>query len=311
MIAKVKRVIKDPSMLGKVPSIIFTMVFAPKRFFNVRRNYKQFLSSGKKAITGDLPYDLNVVEKQFIDAGLTPTDYFIKVDAFKEYCSRHEGAYLDYREGYKELFVEKVLEHFVSLSFHELSADSKVIDIANAGSPFPEIVHGIHGCDVWSNDLDFPRGIHRKGWHTKIGGDACQLPVADSFFDLAVLHCALEMFEGEADTNLILKAQRILKPGGKLVIIPLYMNETYHVLRDIKTSRNPLPEIDEGAELVYRRDLHGVAFARFYSVDVFLKRVVGGAKNLTPSIYRVQNSAEINPRCYLNWIAVFEKKVLE
>jgi SAM-dependent methyltransferase len=283
------------------------MVSAPKRFFNTRRNYNQFLKSGKKAIIGDLPYDLDVVQKQFADAGLPPADYFVDADAFNEYCLRHEGAYRGYKEGYKELFIEKALEHFVSLSFHELTADSKVIDLANAGSPFPEIAHSIHGCDVWSNDLKFPESIHRKDWHTKLGGDACQLPIADSFFDLVVLHCALEMFEGEGDINLIREAERILNPGGKLVVVPLYMDETHRILRDIKTDRNPLPNIDFGAELTYRQDFYGLAFARFYSVDALLKRLVGNAKNLMLSIYRVRNLAEIHPRCYLNWIAVFEK----
>lgn len=302
------RFFKKLLMLRKLPSIILQKISELKHPYNIRRNYSRFLESGKTAITGDLPYNLDVVSQQFIEAGYAPDDYFVDVDAFNKYCLRHEVVYRDYKTGYGDHFVEKAIEHFVSLSFKSLLPTSKVIDIANAGSPFPEIVHSAYGCDVWSNDLIFPRGIHRKDWHTQVGGDACQLPVDDNFFDLAVLHCALEMFEDKADIGLIKEVERILKPGGELVIVPLYMNETYHIFRDPKTYRNPLPKIDDGAELVYRKDFHGIAFARFYNVEAFFKRLVSNAIRLDLRIYRVRNLSNIHPKCYLNWIAVFKKE---
>ncbi len=295
-------------LLRKLPSIVLQKVSELKHPSNIRRNYSRFLESGNTAITGDLPYNSDVVSQQFIEAGYPPDDYYVDIKGFNEYCLRHEKAYQDYKEGLKELFIEKALEHYVSLSFCPLTPDGKVIDIANAGSPFPEIVHADYGCNVWSNDLAFPKGIHQRKWHTKIGGDACELPVNDNFFDLAVLHCAFEMFEGEADINLIRKAERMLKPGGRLVVIPLYMNETYHILRDPRTYRNPLPEIDEGAELVYRENFYGAAFARFYSVGALMKRLVNSAENLDFKIYRVRNLPELNAFCYMNWVGVFEKK---
>lgn len=308
MISKAIGVLKNPSKLAKLPFLIWGMVAG---LYYARRNYNQFLKSGKKAVTGDLPYSLDKVEQQFTDAGYKPADYFVDVNAFNKYCMQHEGAYRDYKTGYGDIFVEKALEHFVSLSFKSLLPTSKIIDIANAGSPFPEVVHSAYGCDVWSNDLIFPKGTHRKDWHTQMGGDACKLPIDDNIFDLAVLHCAIEMFEGEADIGLIREVERILKPGGELIIAPLYMNEIYHIFRDPKTHRNPLPKIDEGAELVYREDFHGIGFARFYNVDAFLKRLVTNSPRLDLKIYRVRNLSDINPRCYLNWIAVFKKESLK
>lgn len=307
MTAKVISILKNPSKLTKAPSLLLKMV---ADLYHERRNYKQFLKSGKKAIHGDLPYDLDRVQRQFTDAGYKPEDYFIDIEAFNKYCLRHEGVYRDYKAACGEAFAEKALEHLASLSFTSLSPNSKMIDIANAGSPFPEIVHSIYGCDVWSNDLTFARGIHRQDWHTQIGADACHLPINDNFFDLAVLHCALEMFESDADIGLIREAERILKPGGKLVVIPLYMNETYHVFRDPKTNRNPLPKIDDGAELIYREDFYGVGFARFYNVAAFLKRLVDTMTKLDLTIYRVRNLSDIPATCYMNWIAVFKKEDL-
>lgn len=85
------------------------------------------------------------------------------------------------------------------------------------------------------------------------------------------------------------------------------MNETYHILRDTKTYRHLLPKIDDGAELVYREDFHGIAFARFYNVDALLKRLVSNTRRLDLRIYRVRNLSDIHSKCYLNWIAVFKK----
>lgn len=92
-----------------------------------------------------------------------------------------------------------------------------------------------------------------------------------------------------------------------MVILPLYMNELYHIFRDPRTSRINLPAIDSGARLVYRNNFHGVAFARFYNVDAFNKRIITNMQGFKLSIYRVQNLDEICKNCYLNWIAVFKK----
>jgi len=308
MIERVRRIVRNPSRLKYFPIMIRDSFVRAKHKRNARTHYNFFLKSGRHAIDGDLQYDGEIVSEQFVNAGYPPVAYTIDTAEFKDYCFRYEDIYQTYRESYKDLFSEKALEHFISLTFTRLSEKSKVIDIANAGSPFPAIVHKKFGCDVWSNDLIFDRGMQRDSWHTKIGGDACDLPIEDNFFDLAVLHCAFEMFESDADSRLVQKAERILKPGGKLVIIPLYMNEIYHVLRDPMTYRRPLPDIDHGAELIYRNNFYGCAFARFYSVDALLRRLIRCSRDLKLNVYRVLNAAEVATTCYVTWIAVFEKK---
>ena len=300
--------LRNPAKVRKLPGMIRDMISKTMRIRRVRSNYALYERSGAAAINGDLPYDCDTVHRQFIEAGLSPVDYRVDVAAYHDYCSRHAERYQPYRMRYEQVFAEKALEHFISLSFAKLSSSSKVIDIAASSSPFPEIVHADADCNVWSNDLAFPPGVHTDGWHTRIGGDAGQLPVKDEFFDLAVLHCALEMFEGDADMRLIRKAGQILRKGGRLVIIPLYMHEQHHILRDPRTDRSPLPAIDPGARLVYRNDYYGIAFSRFYSVTAFMERLITSSSDLDVTVYRVRNSREIHPSCYLDWIAVFEKR---
>lgn len=284
----INKLIKEPQKLLKIPSKIFDRIIQK---ISIEINYRLFLKSGEKAVNGDISYNLDNVGNAFSEIGFPPKKYNIDIDAYGSY------------------FPEKALEHFVSLSFSEkLNETSKIIDIANAGSPFPDIAHKIFGCHVYSNDLKFKKGVHKlSAWHIRLGCDAYKLPVKENTFDLVVLHCAFEIFEDEKDIGLIKKACRVLKKGGKLVILPLYMNELYHIFRDPRTSRINLPAIDRGARLVYRNNFHGVAFARFYNVDAFYKRVITNMQGFKLSIYRVQNLYEICKNCYLNWIAVFEK----
>jgi len=86
------------------------------------------------------------------------------------------------------------------------------------------------------------------------------------------------------------------------------MNELFHVMRDPLSTRVPLPEVDDGAELVYRNNFYGLGFTRIYSVKAFKTRVIDHMQNFTLQIFRVRNLYEVDSSCYLHWIAVFEKR---
>ncbi|WP_425482769.1 hypothetical protein [Caldichromatium japonicum] len=43
----------------------------------------------------------------------------------------------------------------------------------------------------------------------------------------ASLHCAFEMFAGDDDVLFVQEAARLLVPGGRVVILPLYMYTHY------------------------------------------------------------------------------------
>ena len=268
-------------------------------------NFTHYLLSGAQAIHGDLPYQKESVERAFIEQGITPAPYSIDVDAYRQFVGKaryRTGAYGDY-------FSEKSLEHFLSFQFSNLNEHSLVVDVANAGSSFPGIINDLFRCRVISNDLAFAPGeFVVESWHIRIGCNACSLPIKDASADLITIHCALEMFEGNDDINLVKEATRVLKPGGKMVIIPLYMNEIHHVLRDPKNTRRNQPDIDEGSVLIYRKDFWGVAFARFYSVDAFCKRIIANVKgNMLFNLYKIINAESVGSNVYLSWIGVFEK----
>lgn len=208
----INKLIKEPQKTLKIPKKIFDRIIQK---ISTEKNYRLFLKSGEKAVNGDLSYNLDNVGNAFSKIGFPPKKYYVNIDAFKSYLSNshYPSSYIDAYGGY---FLEKALEHFVSLSFSEkLNETSEIIDIANAGSPFPDIAHKIFGCHVYSNDLKFKKGVRKlSAWHIRLGCDACKLPVKENIFDLMVLHCAFEMFEDEKDIGLIKEAYEHLKKGA-------------------------------------------------------------------------------------------------
>ena len=99
---------------------------------------------------------------------------------------------------------------------------------------------------------------------------------------------------------------RILKPGGKLCILPLYLYETYAIQTDIYTLPLRGLAFEPDATLYVAddwRNRHG----RFYDVSHFLERVVKHLSGLTVTIYFVTNEKAIDANCHLKFIAMFDK----
>jgi len=121
---------------------------------------------------------------------------------------------------------QKALEHYLSL-FLGLGANWKdieavIIDIGSAKPVFRKVVTGMNPkLDIYCVDRTYPPG--RNGW--MVGTDGSSIDLPDNFADAIVLHCAFEEFEGDSDIALLQTAHRILKPTGKLVIIPFYLSD--------------------------------------------------------------------------------------
>ncbi len=75
-------------------------------------------------------------------------------------------------------------------------------------------------------------GIHGK----KIGSDASNIPVPDSFFNAAVATCSIEHFENDSDIEFMKEMGRVLMKNGKIVIVPLYLYMTHSCQTDPKYS---------------------------------------------------------------------------
>jgi len=220
----------------------------------------------------------------------------IDIDGYREYAQNEL-----YRSRYGKALFEKTLEHYLAFNILDLQKDDIYIDIANANSPCPYIYSRLSGCESYQQDLIFPQGLHG---HT-IGGDACEMPLPNSFCDKMSLHCSFEHFEGNSDSRFIREACRVLKPCGKLCILPLYFNTEYAIQTD---PAKALINADYDA-IMYCKKGYQNRHGRFYDIPHFVERVVKNLGDLKLTVYTVQNEKEVDPSCYIKFIGLFEKPI--
>ena len=126
--------------------------------------------------------------------GISLKEYNINREDYNQYVknAQYKVKYSDY---YTDNFYEKSLEHYLCYSLLELKKNDNFVDIASEHSPVGEIFSRLTGCDIYSQDIMFEKGIHDN----RIGGDASKIPVPDNFFKAAIATCSIEHFENGSD----------------------------------------------------------------------------------------------------------------
>ncbi|MDO8681945.1 MAG: methyltransferase domain-containing protein [Armatimonadota bacterium] len=240
-----------------------------------------------------------------IKNGFDLRDFQIDVADYKDYIKR--AAYSQYA-GYAggssaKHFTEKSLEHYLATKALNLSNDDIFIDVANAGSPVPDIYNRLFGCKVYRQDLIFPEGVNGN----TIGGDACKMPIEDGFATAMSLHCSFEHFEQDVDMRFIREANRVLAKGGKLCIVPFYLHAEYSIQTDPVVLPKGGISFESGAVVHCAkgwRNRHG----RCYDVPHLISRIVNNLGDLKLTIYVVKNEKQVDPSCYVKFIGLFEKQ---
>ncbi|MCP3166715.1 class I SAM-dependent methyltransferase [Myxococcus qinghaiensis] len=182
--------------------------------------------------------------------------------------------------------------------------DAVYVDIASTlNSPYLEVIRALAKTrNVFVQDLVFPPGINGH----EIGGSAAELPLGNASVDAMTLHCSFEHFEGGADTGFIREAARVLRPGGRVCIVPLYLGEYAFTMcdpawgHDIRREAEPVIHLFPG---------WGERHGRFYGVDTLKQRVLepAHAAGLKSRIIHFENILELHPTCYTHFGLVLEK----
>lgn len=249
--------------------------------------------------------DNEKIREEFIDNEFEVMDYDIDKADFTQWL--HEVNFPgQYIEEYGEVFTEKALEHYLSFKFLELNENDVFVDIAAASSPWYDLAEKRYKCKSFAVDLHVPP----KSGPRLIECDATHMPFSDESISKIALHCAYEMFENNADIDLIKEANRVLKPAGKMVIIPLYMAHFYHIQSSPKVNRKG---IEYGkAKRVWRDDKYPVRFSRHYSVEAFKERVGNYSGKLNLKIFYLTNERKMKmrpeDRLYVKFAACFTKE---
>lgn len=236
-------------------------------------------------------------------AGLEVRPFAVDAAAFERHVREAGYRTMDYWRGGEDPWArEKYLEHFVSLELLGLAPSDVVVDVASCTSPFPTLVRWRYGCTVYRQDLSYPAGVEGD----RIGGDAAAMPVPDGFADALTLHCSFEHFEGDRDSRFLHEAARVLRPGGRLCILPLYLSDEYAVQTDPKAWTGREPELDPDA-VVCVSDGWGEVHGRLYDVPRFVERVVRHLGDLRLELFAVDNSRDLVADSYLRMAALFTK----
>lgn len=248
------------------------------------------------------------IRQEVIERGIQVIDYEIDRGDFHRWI---QGIAFpgNYSKAYGTAFTEKALEHYLSTKLLDLNQTDVYIDVAAASSTFYDQAEKNYGCKSFAVDLHLPKNIKDP---RLIECDATDMPFEDNSISKIALHCAYEMFENDADINLIKEASRLLRPGGKMVIVPLYMAHTYYILSGTKTNRWGI-KYGKAKRVWWSNKNHKTnRFARFYSADAFLERVVNNCQSLSVKIYYFTNMLDMKQKpddqIYVNFAACFTKK---
>lgn len=169
----------------------------------------------------------------------------------------------------------------------DLRPTDTFIDVAGDNSPVPEIYAELCGCTCYCQDIMYASGVNG----TRIGGDACAMPLPDGFATKAALICSLEHFEGDGDSRLFLELGRVIRPGGRVAVALLYVHSTASVQTDPTISAQANVEFDPGTT-VHCNKGWGNRHGRFYSGETLYQRIIKPAESLFEfNVYVLENVA--------------------
>lgn len=159
---------------------------------------------------------------------------------------------------FSTMYLRKMIEHYASIELADMRAGGTYMDAAASASPFYQVVRRTHGVALcYRQDLNRKAGVHDD----TIGSDASAIPLPDASLDGIVTHNSWEHFEGDSAMGFIAESIRLLKPGAKLVILPMNFRETTEIWTSpscwaTKYANAPdFPKFDPAARIVIREEI--------------------------------------------------------
>jgi len=207
------------------------------------------------------------------------------------------------------VWYEKLLEHWISsqrLGLMSFAPDDIYVDVAAAGSPWAHALRTRIGLAAHAIDLGEFHTAYRDLPYYRIE-DACRTSFADASVKGASLHCAYEMFMGDDDTRFIREAARILRPGGKVVILPLYMHT--HYCSYASPEHYGKGYNDSAAKEYIRLGSEGIPSSRKYDALQLKHRVLDPILSLGMHyrLFALRNKDELGDNIYCHFILEIER----
>ena len=198
---------------------------------------------------------------------------------------------------------KKMLEYFACLKLMPINSSDVVIDIASERSVFPDVIRRLAGATVYRQDLIYASGLNGE----RIGGNAADMPVREGFATKLTLHNSFEHFEGDADAAFVREAWRVLRPGGAMCILPVFLTDQHSILTDPLVDRTDV-QWDSDARVISLVG-HRNRFSRFYSPSTLEARVLRPARDcgFRTTMFHLENLHTVEPGSQMHFALVFEK----
>jgi len=247
--------------------------------------------------------ELLQIEYEMRAAGLVLEDYEPSKKSFEDY--KKQAWFPDDYHGGKhgKVWDEKVLEHWLAselLGLMEYASEDIYVDVAAGGSPWVKALRDRKGIQAYAIDLGIKKDYENLDYYRE--EDATASSFSDASVRGASLQCAFEMFVKGHDAGLIKEIKRILKPGGKVVILPLYMHTHYCAYSTSEYFGKGYP--DQGAKEYVRLDCNGIPSSRKYNVEKLQERVLDIIENegMQYRLLRLNNKNELGRNIYCHFI---------
>ncbi len=253
--------------------------------------------------------DISKIENQLSILNIAVHDLHIDTADFKLFCSNYQFPH-DYHGGINSpVWTEKLLEHYIAfnlIGLANLSPQETYIDIAACNSPWAKILKEKNTCDAFAIDLAVPSIYEKLEYYIEM--DATKTSFDDNSVSGISLQCAYEMFINNDDIHLIDEIARILKPGGKAVISPLYMHTHYCAYSSYEHFGKGLSP-SEATEYI---NLHAqnIPSSRKYDANQLKSRILDRItdSNLQYKLFAIRNKQKIDEHVYCHFVLLIIKE---
>ena len=265
------------------------------------------------------PPRMKEIDRERIERGLVDlfgSEHIIRVhiseEEFKKFEYDHKNLNTVYDKHWRR-YKRKISEYLMVdkiLDFASLNNNSYVyMDMMASSSPWAKSLSERYGIRTHAVDIQEPPMVTS----VFMRADVTKLPLDGETVNAMSVQSGIELLPDSGDTDFVLEAERVLKPGGKLIISPVYIYKEPATLFGRSYYADGQPE--EGARKYMRLD-YDLPFTRLYSVESLKHRLLDKTQNGQWSIYHITADKPIelcdkkDPFIYLRYILVFENEQL-